>query len=122
MIKSIAGLKELPNLKKLHLRQNELEAFDEVPDLPALEYLNLRENKIENLEEVFKLDSLKGLKDLNMIGNPISDDKGDEFKKELLIVGFKSLTRSNKEEVTDDDKADAKALHEEREAERIQKE
>ena len=50
-----------------------------------LEYINLRENQIADL----KLEDFayaRALKQVNMQGNPIVDEKGDDFKKELLIL------------------------------------
>lgn len=53
--------------------------------MKSLEYLNLRENQIADL----KLEDLaysRGIKQMNMQGNPIVDEKGDDFKKEMLIL------------------------------------
>lgn len=122
-LKSIAGLKNLPNLKKLHLRACEIEAFDEVPDLPALEYLNMRETKIEKLDEVQKLNKLTSLKTINFLGTPVGDEAGDGFKKEWLIfTNYRKCLKINKEEVTPEDYDEAKALWNEREEERKAKE
>ena len=56
-----------------------------------------------------------------MTSNPISDEKGDDFKKEILIsIGdWVPLKRVNKDDVTKDDKDDVIA---EKETRRIQKE
>lgn len=122
-LKSISGLKDLPNLKKLSLRACEIEEFDEVPDLPSLEYLNLRETKIEKMEEVHKLKSLKAINTINFLGTPVGDESGDNFKKEwLILTNYRKAIKINKEEVTPEDYDDAKALWNEREEERKAKE
>lgn len=43
-ITTMKGLENLPNLKKLILKTNKMEAIDYVPDLPKLEHLDLGEN------------------------------------------------------------------------------
>jgi Leucine-rich repeat (LRR) protein len=83
-IADISGLKGLPNLKKLHLRANKITSLRSVPGLLALEYLNLRENQVADLDIDGLLWTPK-LIYLNMQGNPIADEKGDDFKKEVLI-------------------------------------
>jgi Leucine-rich repeat (LRR) protein len=46
----------MPALRKLHLRRNKIEKFDEeLPPLENLEYINLRANKIASLEILEKL-------------------------------------------------------------------
>lgn len=57
-----------------------------------------------------------------MTSNPIADEKGDELKKEILILYgdyFGGLSRLNKDEITSEDRADAVA---EKEVRRVQKE
>ena len=52
-----------------------------------------------------------------MQGNPIADEKGDDIRKELIMLSLnniKELKKINKEEVTDDDITDAKATIEDR--------
>ena len=117
VLKTIKDLTDLPNLKRLHLRQNEIESLDETPDFPSLEYLNLRENKIENVAEIGKLAHLKTLKELNMLGTPVADDKGDDFGKEVIILnGETKFVKINKEETTPELFEEANALKAERKA------
>lgn len=112
-IKTIKGLKDLPNLTRLHLRNNELSEFDEVPNLPKLEHLNLRETKIESIKEISKLRILQSLQKLNLLQTPITDEKADGIKKEVLLAieghKFKMI---NKEEIVKEDYEDAVALKE----------
>lgn len=52
---------------------------------------------------------------VNIQGNPVVEEKGDDFKKEFLILlhdtssSVLRLKKLNKEELTDDDYKDAKA-------------
>ena len=70
---------------------------------------------IAKIEEVGKLITLKNLKSLNFTETPLAEEKGDDLKKEVLILldglEFKSF---NGEEVTAEDIADAKAEKAER--------
>jgi hypothetical protein len=57
------------------------------------------------------------LTSLNLNANPIAEEKGGEFKKEILIMhvdNLPRLTKLNKEEVTKDDYVEAKTEKEER--------
>ena len=79
-------LLNLPSLKKLNLRANKIESLkDGLPDLPSLEYLNLRENALAEGKELTQLCTFEKLNYLNMTGCPISDEKGDGFKKEIIF-------------------------------------
>ena len=52
----LSGWEQIPALRKLHLRRNKIEKFDEeLPPLENLEYINLRANKITSLEILEKL-------------------------------------------------------------------
>jgi protein phosphatase 1 regulatory subunit 7 len=100
-ITSLEGLKDLDNLEKLHLRKNKIEKFDFVPSLPKLKYLNIRDNLIASKDELAKLHSLVTLQQLNMQGCPYAEEKGDDFKKEVLIyLDEIKWVKINKEEVT----------------------
>lgn len=56
VVTHISGYESLPALKKLHLRKNKIEKFeDEMTPIENLNYLNLRGNKVPNLEHVQKL-------------------------------------------------------------------
>ena len=116
-ITSLNGLADLPALKKLHVRENQIAGFGEgLPDLPALQYLNMRDNKIDKdapevdkCSEIEKLGSLRSLCKLNMQGNPYADAIEDMFKREVLIALDKLNWESiNKDEVVEEDRTDAK--------------
>jgi hypothetical protein len=64
----------------------------------------LFENKIADEKELVKFASLKTLKKLNMLETPLATDKGDEFKKEVLIaLDCLTWTDINEEEVVGED-------------------
>ena len=97
------------------MRNNDLNEFDEVPILPRLEHLNLRETKIESILEIVKLKTLHSLQRLNLLQTPLSDEKADGIKKEVLLAieghKFKLI---NKDEVLKEDYEDSVALKEQR--------
>eukprot|EP00349_Pseudokeronopsis_sp_Brazil_P001781 CAMPEP_0202957434 /NCGR_PEP_ID=MMETSP1396-20130829/1820_1 /ASSEMBLY_ACC=CAM_ASM_000872 /TAXON_ID= /ORGANISM="Pseudokeronopsis sp., Strain Brazil" /LENGTH=85 /DNA_ID=CAMNT_0049674901 /DNA_START=656 /DNA_END=913 /DNA_ORIENTATION=+ len=84
-----------------------------MPELPKLTYLNLRENPLERfitLKMLAKNDNLPRLSYLNCLASPISDEKGEDFKKEvLMLIGakMKFLKKINKDDVTKEDRAEA---------------
>ena len=64
------------------------------------------------MDDLLPLSSFPNLKSLNMLGNPIADDKGGDFKKEVLILLHEKLPKLkmiNKEEVTQENIEEAKA-------------
>ena len=85
-IASIVGLENLPSLKKLQLRKNLIEGFDEeaFPDLPSLETLSLRENPLSKIEEVRKLNRLPNLSKLNLKETGLAGELADKMKIEVL--------------------------------------
>jgi len=69
------------------------------------------------MDELKKLGTLKNLEVLSMAGNPIADEKGEEFKKEILILLMDELTnlRSvNENPITPEDLEEAKTERENR--------
>ena len=116
-ITGFKGLEHLPKLRKLYLNNNKIEKLDDIPDLPELRELYLDGNAIAALEELKKLGTLKALETLSMAGCPIADEKGDEFKKEVLILLMDELTNLktvNEVPITDEDLTEARAEREER--------
>jgi Leucine-rich repeat (LRR) protein len=73
MIQSFIGYETLPKLKRLHLRRNKLEKFeDELPPHESLQYFNLRGNKIPDLACVERLYTIfPNCTDINILGNPV---------------------------------------------------
>ena len=106
---NIAGIENCPKLKSLNIEKTKVEAFESVPDLPALQELNMTGCPIAKIEEIGKLITLKSLQSLNLTETPIAEEKGDDLKKEVLIIldglNFKTF---NGEEVSAEDIADAK--------------
>jgi hypothetical protein len=102
-------------LKTLNLQGNKIEVFDAVPDLPSLEEINMTGCPIAKIEEIGKLITLTKLNSLNLTETPLAEEKGEDLKKEVLILldglNFKSF---NGEEVTAEEIADAKAEKAER--------
>lgn len=116
---SLTDLKDMDCLKKLDVGKNKMETLANFPCLPALEYFDAGENLIEKdgEKELDNLRMCKNLKTILMAGNPWVDEKGDDFKKEVLIALDKlSIKQVNDgEEVTQEDRDEAKAEKEARE-------
>ena len=72
-------------------------------------------NQIADLNEIGKLISLTSLNSLNLLETPLAEEKGDDLKKEVLILldGL-AMTKFNDEEVTAEEIADAKTEKAER--------
>lgn len=114
-ITTMAGIKNCNSLKSLNLSNNKIEAFEEVPVLPSLEAINLSFNPITKLEEIGKLIIYRNLKDINLSDTPLAEEKGDDLKKEVLILLDGLLINMyNGEEVTEEELQDAKAEKQER--------
>ena len=122
----MADLQGLGALKKLDLSKNKLDALTNFPCMPALETLDLGENLIEKDGEaqLLCLKEQEQLKTLLMAGNPWVDEKGDEFKKEVLIAldMLKIKQVNDLDEVTEEDRQEAKTEKQEREKARLEAE
>jgi len=99
------------------LNGNKLEKLDHMPVLESIQELFLDGNQIASMAEVSKLSGLKSLEHLSMGGNPIAEEKGDDFKKEVLILLYEALPnlkKINGEPFSQEDIQEAMALKEER--------
>ena len=109
------------NLERLHLRANKIEKLTEKEALQPghypLTYLNLRENQVTTFEQLNGLDEYLSISQINLLGTPLTDEKGGDLKKEILILYCDKLTRItkiNKEEVAKEDYEEARNEKEER--------
>lgn len=109
VVASISGYESLPALRKLHLRKNKIDKFDdEMIPIDTLTYLNLRGNKVPNLEHVQKLFQFTALTDLNVLSCPV-EKQASSFNlliAEVLILNPK-MKRFCKADVTDANKMEA---------------
>ena len=127
-VNGLVGYEGVPMLRKLNLRKNKIEKFEEeMPELANLQYLNLRGNKVNKLDELVKLFQFTTLTDINIIGCPINKNfpNFNLLLAEVLITNPK-IQRFCKTEVTDAHKFEAVYLAQYRweksEEERIKKE
>lgn len=74
MITQIEGLEMLLLLKKINLSDNMIESLQGLENLKQLEILILQNNKVEALQELEPLKQLPRLRELNMKGNPVTQD------------------------------------------------
>ena len=85
------------------MRANKIEKLGEPERSTTLQYLNLRENQIATMQELLVLEKFPNLQSLNLNGNPVTEEKGGDLKKEIIIQSwgkFEQLKRLNKEEIT----------------------
>ena len=103
-----AELNNMPALKKLVLSTNQIENLNfDIPDLPHLYHLNVSENKLAELKNIERLMRNPSMLSLTIDQNPVINDLGDSAKKEILmILGY--LSKVNEEEVTKEDREEAK--------------
>jgi len=120
-ITSFSDVQNLPKLEIFHLRKNAIEKLPEVwPELPSLKKYNLRENQIADLAEIKKFEQLEDTHWINLAGNPVSDEAGDGFKKEVLIM-LPYMEVVNKDAVTEEDRKEAEEEKDERRKEEEEK-
>ena len=124
---TLTDLRGLGSLKKLEVARNSLANLTAFPELPELEHFDASENKIEADGEaaIANLSDCTNLKMLIMQGNPWVDEKGDEFKKEVLIALDKlHIRRVNEmeEDFTDEERTEAATEKAERERARLEAE
>jgi Leucine-rich repeat (LRR) protein len=78
-------MERMPNLKKLDLTGNRMERTHSLCDIPSVTELILDGNPIATMKEFMRIGALKQLANLSMLGCPFADEKGDDFRREVLI-------------------------------------
>ena len=105
---SLTGLEDL---KKLVLTKNKITTLAGFPIMHSLQHLVLIENQLANAKELTHLNNtVRGLKQLDMMENPLVAEKADGFKTEVLIIQSESsitLRKLNEEDITDEDRTNA---------------
>jgi hypothetical protein len=78
----------------------------------------LEGNQISKVSELAELARLPSLVELNMSGNPLCEEKGEDFKKEVIIAfeeqGQTMLKKINGDEITPEEFEEAMNLKKER--------
>ncbi|CAG5135979.1 unnamed protein product [Candidula unifasciata] len=112
LINRIEGMSRLPGLTTIHLRGNQITnllGFSETQKV--LQYINLRENLVSTVKESSKLSVLPVLRALVLAENPCAEQ--EDYRLETLI-GIRTLERLDKEEYTEEERAEAEAIAERR--------
>jgi len=122
------GHENVPMLRKLNVRKNKIDKFDEeMPEMSNLTYLNLRGNRVAKFDELAKVFAFPLLTDVNIIGCPLHKQftSFGLLVAEVLIMNPK-LQRFCKAEITEAMKLEAvflaKSRWEKREEARLKKE
>lgn len=116
-ITNLADMEALPCLRTLNAAKNKIDTLDKFPAFTKLVTLSLEENAIDKPGMLPHLRCLTSLKELKMNGNPWVDEKGDDFKKEVLIAldNLKvKFINGAEEEVTEEERQEAAAEKAER--------
>lgn len=123
-IANLEGLSDTPELTNLNLANNKLESLSTLQAINSLKVLNLDGNPIAKVEDLVALNKLKNLQEISMVGCAIADEKGDDFRKELIIaceLQLGVLKKINGEPITDEEIQEAMTLKEERIQEALKK-
>lgn len=81
-IRKIQGLESLTFLEDLSLYSNKISVIEGLEGCPNLTCLSLGNNRIEALDQIQKLRSLKKLRVLTLLGNPVS--KASDYRVTVL--------------------------------------
>lgn len=118
------GLSDMPALKSLKLTGSKIESLQRFPNLPALEELDLTGNGVAAFADLNCLSHLKNLSKLSVGGTPMEEEKGGEFKKEILVAMMDKLPKLkslNGEEIEEELMKEAIELKEQRRLEEEEK-
>nr|CAB3263514.1 axonemal leucine-rich repeat protein [Phallusia mammillata] len=119
LLKQVEDLDKLESLTTLHLRDNQIDKLDGFPpSLKKLQYINFRGNNITDLKEITKLVNLPFLRALVMNDNPCLEEDG--YRIEILII-LRRLERLDKEEYSEEERAEAEDIYEQRRQEELMK-
>jgi len=133
------GIRDMPLLQTLNVSENSLPGLGGVRTLPALKTLNLAKNSFESLEgpweemaslqaldasgnrisaakEFEPLSRLPELRRIEVAGNPLEEQEGVNIRHEVIIC-HRRMEFINGEEVTEEEREEARALYEQRIAE-----
>ncbi|CAG9310144.1 unnamed protein product [Blepharisma stoltei] len=100
-VESIEDLKGCYNLRKLDLSHNLITWLDYVEGLVSLEALHISHNNIADIRNLFKLNHVKELLKLSMIGNPIASHTR---YRQLILISSKKLAMLDWEKIPSDEK------------------
>ncbi|CAL1679030.1 unnamed protein product [Lasius platythorax] len=114
-IEKIEQLRNLENLKILHLRNNKLANLDGFSNKCLnLNYINLRNNEISKISELTKLSCLQNLETLIILENPFlrkieQEEEGRKYRRIVLMM-LPRLKKIDKELVLDQERNEANEL------------
>lgn len=100
-ISSLKPISKLPKIERLHARKNKIADLTDFAEVTTLKYLNLRENQLSKINLLSGIH--KSVAIINLLANPISEELGDNAKKEIWMK-YRQYQKINKSEVTAEEK------------------
>jgi len=113
-LKSLQGLENMPKLRKLRIGTNKIVSFEYVPNLPNLKKIDVKENQVAKVIEFGKL-KFPNLAKIIVSANPCAEELGAGLKTDIIIL-FEdfNLKFINKEEITKEERDEALNVKNER--------
>jgi hypothetical protein len=81
---SMNGLNAAKNLETIDVSSNQISTCDGISKLTSLKTLNLSKNQISDLSQIEKLRQNVSLKELNLIGNPVTQI--ENYREQVLDI------------------------------------
>jgi len=104
----------MPKLRKLRIGTNKIVSFEYVPNLPNLKKIDVKENQVAKVIEFGKL-KFPNLAKIIVSANPCAEELGAGLKTDIIIL-FEdfNLKFINKEEITKEERDEALNVKNER--------
>ena len=125
----VSGITDVPSIKTLNLNANKsLESIKNISPLASLETLTMFESGLKDIKDVAALLPFNKLKYLNLNSTPMEAEAGDAKMEAHMILLRKFFwckgtgEEEEKEEITEDDLAQAHETLKERERQRLEEE
>lgn len=113
-LSKLEGMVELQGLRSLDLSHNKLESLDGPwKEAKELATLNVSNNKIATTKGLEPMGKIINLKSVLMEENPLNEEDGVNIRTEVIIVHF-TIASINDEEVTEEERDEAKGVNEQR--------
>uniref|UniRef100_A0A7S0A3M6 Uncharacterized protein n=1 Tax=Pyrodinium bahamense TaxID=73915 RepID=A0A7S0A3M6_9DINO len=110
----LGGVRALPSLKALNLSKNSFETLEGPwEEMASLQSLDASGNRIAAAKEFEPLSRLPELRRIEVAGNPLEEQEGVNIRHEVIIC-HRRIEAIDGQEVTEDEREEARALYEQR--------